>query len=316
MPQLILPNLPRLALPERVTLASHAAPVTLAYGVELEGIMPLAKVFSRDKDSVTADRNSQHWLLANRIMEDTPLHASAKKTLGMWWVKDDQTIVGTSLKNPLQACRVEFSSPILSGENGLKNIETLFDHLDDNDFYTNQSCGLHVHTSLNWRGRTEDSDALKEIRNVYLAFIKNLDFFKLLVAPHRYGDEYCRENEPAVYGDFPRHVRNIYDLITELNPKVLITDRLSPDPGYMLNLAAIIAHGTLEWRMKEAADYPNALGFIRFVVAFTFEAAQNPNVKAEEVVNKYFMMPPLTITSRPEVFHPEAKSPYEALEAR
>lgn len=78
--------------------------------------------------------------------------------------------IGLSGDGSLDDCGKEFQTPKLSGEKGEKVLKDLCRELNNNNFYVNRTCGLHIHLDAkDYQGETEK--------------IKRLMLFYLIVEP-------------------------------------------------------------------------------------------------------------------------------------
>ena len=197
-----------------------------------------------------------------------------------WIIKDDFTICPDTNDQEL----VEVVSPILSGSEGLTRIARMFGFLNSYPFKTNSTCGLHVHVSLGWDKNNIDSQTLREISGIQQAIHNNAFFFDKLVEPYRLSAPYCKKRLPEKSSAVS--IKNEASLAVALLNGARQFGQINRYSLY--NFEALKKHGTVEFRGKEAANYVNALGYIRFLVAFVSEAVVNPKIKAADVLDKYF----------------------------
>lgn len=104
---------------------------------------------------------------------------------GYWNITHDGSLKG---KNPTDNC-MEVVTPILKGEQGLKDLKAVCDLLDSKGFKVNKSCGIHVHqdaNDFNWKD-------LKKLVTLVIGFEQTI--YKMLPESRR-GQYYCREANP------------------------------------------------------------------------------------------------------------------------
>lgn len=304
---LIFPNNLDFLIPEHLSPASTSLgeagrPVT--FGTELEGMVPLSDFTESGKPLPSA--SEVYNQLAQRLQQATKIET---RTIGAhthrtWSIKDDETLltdrelsdrlIQTSSRHALKPqnpadgfCKTEVTSSVLAGNDGLLQVRRQFGALKSMDFQTNASCALHVHVSLGW-GRTPSGDfrklnanELEEVKNVYRSFVDNQERIMEAVAPHRRTSLHCHPNL-KLSEDILDACSSMVDLEREYS-----TDGY--DRRHRLNLHAAKKYGTIEYKMREADNYTDSIGYIRFLVAFTAEAAQNPNISVDNVIDKYFI---------------------------
>ena len=169
---------------------------------------------------------------------------------------------------------------MLAGNPGLDELTRVFDRLDQLEFRANKSCDLHVHVSLGWVPPIR-AEELQEIKNIHTAFVRNQEFFYSLVDERQRTNPYCYPNRFMSSDDLAR-CTTMVDLEREYSID-------GNDRRHMLNLHAIKKYGTVEYRMREADGYCDAIGYVRFLVAFTFEAAFNPYITPQQILDRYFV---------------------------
>jgi len=80
----------------------------------------------------------------------------------------------------------EIKSPILCGDNGLKQIETICKILKENKFKVNKSCGLHVHIGV----ENFSKERIKSVIALYGIFEKQIS---QMLDPQRNKNRYCQK---------------------------------------------------------------------------------------------------------------------------
>jgi hypothetical protein len=313
MTQIILPNADHFRMPPGAT-----------FGTELEGIIEaeIIREFEhvRDVEDLDAvmdvipqwgmakrlfgsnekfDEKFARWRLRGILSCMLQWHTgeSFERLYGenyrCWDVGEDRTIVFTGSQVP-----AEVISPILSGNQGISQIERVYGYLNSVGFDTNRSCALHVHVSLGWnkhlahaQWKVNDLDfpMLMQMKNIYAAYIKNREFFSKLIEPEHIDFSYCRPLD-VLSSHFLSAIKSLEWFAGDVqDTSHLKSMRSGEEKFFEVNFLKLREYGTVEYRMKEAKGYTNSLGYVRFVVAFTHEAANNPDVTPEEILNKYFL---------------------------
>jgi hypothetical protein len=95
------------------------------------------------------------------------------RNIGCFGAKPDGSIQG-----------MEFVSPIMSGDNGLSEIDKICRFAENNDWGVDRNCGLHVHFDM----RNESLDGLKAIT---YALLSTYDVWSQFVAESRLENSYC-----------------------------------------------------------------------------------------------------------------------------
>jgi hypothetical protein len=325
MSQLILPYSNQLRIP-----AAHPDGTPYSYGIELEGIVDRQNLmgrFDRVRQELTFPLGNQEpprisfaWA-APRLAEklrtltwknwvvkehpdahnDSSLSPKAARD-NIWMLVEDEDIEIplADLKNKYG---IEINTPALWENEGIEYISRAFGALSKIGFESNESCGLHFHFSHGWKPREAyvpltDNDLVR-IKNIYRALRKNHPFFRSLIADERRGNP--NANCRFVGNDALDMVSDRQALISLVNPPDLSPGGEADfNRNVAHNFSALDKHGTIENRMKEAAGYQSALGYIQFLAIFGYEAAENPDLKAEDIVERYFTRPvPHIRTSRP-----------------
>ena len=285
MPERILNSPGPLFLPG--VFSAPGKPV-LTFGVELEVLGPNLSgqpgpyIDHEASYTVYSDliRQNTGLICLNRTHPDYKFTSSCyhPKTFDNWFIKHDTTV---RRDHPSQIV-IEIISPILSGRMGLEQIDSVFHYLHSIGLKTNKTCGLHVHISCGW-DRPISKETLTQCVNIYRAIKNNHVFFDGLYAPERLSNIHCQRLEFIDKPELllqPGNRRSSSEVLAELNGSA------GEYNMYNFNLPE---HGTLEFKGKEADNFHNALGYIGFVAAFTYEAANNPYITADEVIDKYFV---------------------------
>jgi len=182
----------------------------------------------------------------------------------------------------------EIVSPILQGEEGLRQVRVVMQTLQRIGAKVNRSCGMHVHVGA----AGLDVRAFKRIAKAFLVFEP---FFDSVVAPERQRSNahYTRSNVQALSHQGepyqPNFQRGGFDhkavqiAVTKLDecdtvPQVIAT--MSPTRSMKLNMTAVNRHGTLEFRQHHGAICPVAASeWIKLILAFVEGAAAKKELR-------------------------------------
>lgn len=130
----------------------------------------------------------------------------------------------------------EFVSPILTGDQGLEDIETLCKMADGFDWVSDHSnCGLHLHMDMR-------STSFEDIKKIILAYYYFAPLFQAMVLERRVDGSYCR------------NIRLNRKTITQATEMSDITRGRSRYEWF--NVTAYSAHETLEVRLLEGTHDP------------------------------------------------------------
>lgn len=164
------------------------------------------------------------------------------------------------------SCGFELVSPILSGESGLRQIETVCDALKQVGAKVNKKCGLHVHVDARGLGS-------KDIAKVFIGYARYEPLFDALMPASRRQNmnQYCQSIKNAVHyaADYASDYRRIY--------------RQQYGTRYLkVNLESLIVHGSIEFRQHSGtidADKINnwvvlMVGFVEEVIKYRMATKQ------------------------------------------
>ncbi len=167
-------------------------------------------------------------------------------------------VVGdASIRGPLG---FELVSPVLSGNEGLRQVRTAMEVLEGLGAKVNRSCGLHVHLGARGIAAAEIATLVRR----YARFEPEIDAF---MPPSRRGDAnaYCRslrgaiEAAPAARALRSSDPAEVCDAFRSRYHKV--------------NLLAYRRHGTIEFRHHSGTvDAAKATNWIRFLVGFVAQS--------------------------------------------
>lgn len=144
-----------------------------------------------------------------------------------WKIVTDASVMGG----------LELVSPILYGEDGLRQIEVVSAVLVEMGCSANRSCGLHVHHDAS--GLTLDN-----AKNLLRLYAKYEDAVDEVMPPSRRGDanSFCRSIKAG------RSLQQVFGLIASANSLRGLRDLVLGTRYRKLNLDSYWAHGTVEFR--------------------------------------------------------------------
>lgn len=161
------------------------------------------------------------------------------------------------------SCGLEIVSPILSGEDGLQQIEKVCKALNSVGAKVDRTCGLHVHVDARDLNK-------KQIGRVFLAYARHEKLFDALMPESRRlsNNTYCQS------------IRNV------LNPnwvEEFKKDTLGAYHSYVhsryrkVNLEAYIVHGTIEFRQHSGTtEAEKIINWVVLMVGFVEETILRP----------------------------------------
>ena len=141
-------------------------------------------------------------------------------------------------------CGTEFVSPILQGEDGLRDVRDFFKAVRP---IVSDSCGLHVHVDVRDFTGEEKLELVKRLKSEKEIFFSKVD-------KKRHNNLYCSKDIPAPYRN-----DDWYSYKT----------RVSTDRFCWVNLNAIRDHGSVEFRLHEATENVGKVcAWVRFLTEF------------------------------------------------
>jgi len=141
------------------------------FGVELEfNGTTRAKVYDALEAAGLEVRRGRGW-------------APASASSGQWAIKYDQSVRNTRTG---ETYGLELVSPILKGEDGMRQLETACAALKSAGGKADRSCGIHIHLEM------RDAKAAG-IRKLVRAYVSNQKLINWLVSPSRRNGRWCRE---------------------------------------------------------------------------------------------------------------------------
>lgn len=187
----------------------------------------------------------------NRLGIDCSIEGYNHSTRRHWKIVNDGSITGTRG----QACEVV--SPILKGDDGLRQLEIVCQALYNCRALINKSCGLHVH----FHARDFDLNTWKRI---YKNYIKHEGTIDTMMPRSRRGNinTYCKSlmNKFSGQGEAFRKIdaaRRIEDLANTMTGRTRY---------YKINAESYFRHGTIEFRQHSGTrEFPKMKNWILFL---------------------------------------------------
>lgn len=159
---------------------------------------------------------------------------------GFWKIENDGS------------CGKEVISPILQGTDGLDQLETVLEIMNNHDAKVNYKCGVHVHHDA--------SDfELKEFKILMKYYTKFEQAIDQLVPNSRRANHntYCRTLGLTTMNGI--NYKNYFDKVDETNSLTEIRDIHGRDRYRKVNLEAYIKHGTVEFRQHSGSTNPEKI---------------------------------------------------------
>ncbi len=160
---------------------------------------------------------------------------------------------------PDSSCGYELVSPILSGEDGLHQIELACEALNSVGVKVDKSCGLHVHVDA--RDLSQ-----KDIGKVFVAYARWERLFDALMPESRRANNntYCSGIERA----YQRHKEDFVK-----NPVVAYHNHIGT--RYVkVNLTSVVAHGSIEFRQHSGTtSAEKIINWVVLMVGFVDETS-------------------------------------------
>jgi hypothetical protein len=163
-------------------------------------------------------------------------------TRGHWKIVYDSSIRGD---HPF-----ELVSPILCGENGLNELQTVCRVLNECGAKVNKSCGTHVHMDA-------ASFDLETWKRIYINYYRLEDTIDAFMPASRRENTYCMGL---------RNLSNFEDRISECDNLEKIARVFSGSRYYKINPVSYARHKTCEFRQHGGTvEYENISAWIRFL---------------------------------------------------
>ena len=174
-----------------------------------------------------------------------------------WKLTYDGSITGTN--------SIELVSPILSGQNGLREIVKVLEVVNRLGGKVNKSCGFHVHVDA-------DEISAETMRNTYKRYMENEDEIDSFMVSSRRGNNnrYCQSTK--MNETIFRSLNPIWSKRTIANVMSRNIDRYNK-----VNLCAYLRHGTIEFRQHAGTtSAAKAINWVIFCVTM-IEVSQTSN---------------------------------------
>jgi hypothetical protein len=157
----------------------------------------------------------------------------------------------------------EVVSPVLKGESGLRQLESVCEKLKDAGYTANMSCGMHVHIGVR-------QFQVHQIARICRAFLNNEAHFDAVVSPSRRNNHYCRSNTQF---SIPRDPRNMATLARAFNGGWEPNVHYTSFRYRKLNLQSYALHGTIEFRQHQGTvEKDRACNWVRLITEFCARA--------------------------------------------
>jgi hypothetical protein len=196
------------------------------------------------------------------------------RTRRHWKVTTDATVTtgGYSLGTG-EGFGGELVSPILEGEEGIAELGRVLEALNSiPDVRVDRRCGVHVHIS--WDGMTPEQ--IKNIAKRYGQFETEIDSW-MPVSRRANNSRWCASTNSRNFG--LSNVMNAADTLSSVA-------RAVGTRYTKVNLAALMAHGTIEFRQHAGStDFQKISNWMRFLAAFCDASA---NIPTGNAANKEF----------------------------
>jgi hypothetical protein len=164
----------------------------------------------------------------------------------------------------------EVVSPILKGEDGIRQLQQVCEVLKAAGFNANRSCGMHVHVGVR-------QFTIAQIGSVCRSMINNEQHFDSVVAESRRAsnNHFCQSNTRMTV---PSQPRNIAQLATAFNGGWDSVRHYTPYRYRKLNLQSYALHGTMEFRQHQGTvEAARAVAWVRLVTGFAAAGLNGDN---------------------------------------
>ncbi len=222
------------------------------YGVEIE-----INNFTKAEPEEQFDRQELSRRLREKGIKSKVTSYWDKAPEGYWDLTTDSS------------CGYEVVSPILKGRDGLKEIETVCEVLDEMGAKADHRCGLHVHHDVN----DLSVDKMKEVFTLYTKFEGTIDS---LVPKSRREDEnaYCGTNRRYSLNRL-RNCSTTNDLASFYSNRYI-----------KLNFQSYVRYGTLEFRQHEGTiNSDEIINWVKFTQLFLSRAKREEKVTIPDEIN-------------------------------
>lgn len=251
-------------------------PEKAKFGIEIEGFSAIKQAFPKNLDTL-AQRLQEAGLKASAALK------AKHSDYSEWTITYDNSIINPMeingrWKTPhaitAQSSSFELVSPILKGHDGHDQLKRAIKVLNDIKFKSNDTCGLHMHVSL-------EETTLEQKKNLVKALYNNRKELDGLVHPERRGDQ--NKFALAIDGidigavDGASTTKELVEIINpglNRNSKFDMTGLVSPGGA-----------PTIQYRLAGGANYLASTSDYAIILAnFTQQALDNPEVTVDNVI--------------------------------
>ena len=181
----------------------------------------------------------------------------------------------------LPADGFEIVSPVLSGLDGLSQVQQVGKALTKIGTKVNKRCGLHVHVDA-------ASLSSKDVYTCINQYLKNEAIIDKIIAPSRRANknEFCGSLEEVE--QYFSHLSERYESMES------IANNIDCEFGryYKLNVAAFVKHGTLEFRQHQGTVSPEKMiNWIIFCCNFVKESSKMSSLDSSAVMDPFRGLP-------------------------
>lgn len=170
----------------------------------------------------------------------------------------------------------ELVSPILRGENGLKEVRNTIKCLQSMNPKVNQSSAFHLHIGA--PKHDNNSFVLSDIKKISQNWMKYEEGFELIVSKSRQGtnNKYCISNRSkSNLSNF-----QLNKAIEEVNGLHNLIDLVSGDRYVKMNLVSLKKHQTIEFRLHQGTyDIEKIENWIKLLLLFVHHSCNGKSPK-------------------------------------
>lgn len=200
--------------------------------------------------------------------------------------------IGMTGDGSLDDCGKEFQTPKLSGEKGEKVLKDLCRELNDNDFYVDRTCGLHIHLDTeDYRG---DYEKIKRLMLFYL-IIEPLLFSYLPFSRRK--NRFCLPLSQFYHEQEIREANDITD-IEKMWYREQSQEQVENRKKYRydgtryagVNLHSLLSNNHLEIRHHSGTiDYKKIINWVRLHVRILDKISKN-EIELSEIINLKYIL--------------------------
>lgn len=174
------------------------------------------------------------------------------EVMSTWKIVTDASV---SSRGTGRGTGLELVSPIMKGEEGLKEVEKVLNAIDGAGGKVNTTCGLHIHV---------DTAGMTPIqrKNFFLAYVRNQDLMDRLVSRSR------RNN---------RHYTQRYETERAINYYADCVEAGTSGNSrfFTVNTCSLVKYGTLEFRQHQGTlNGKKVVAWVQMLLAIAYTASQ------------------------------------------